>query len=332
MIIRYSLFRLDLELVDGIYLPDYKGSTFRGAFGTQFKRIVCALKKKDCGDCILKDRCVYSYIFETPVPEGCNIFGRVRSAPHPFIIEPPEEGKNRYSKGESLSFNFILIGRAIDYLPYFIYTFDELGSNGIGKGRGGYCLRKIYAISVADGDKLIYSSDSKKIFPSRPDRIDLSDAATAIINNDSPFLDNSHVKKLTLHFRTPARIKYNGRLTIDLEFHILIRQVLRRLFLLNYFHDTDSSSPGVNNPVGYHRQLIKMSEGVRISESSLRWYDWERYSKRQDTRMKLGGFTGRITYGEAPDVFLPFIKAGEILHIGKGTSFGLGRYRILKDI
>jgi CRISPR/Cas system endoribonuclease Cas6 (RAMP superfamily) len=25
---------------------------------------------------------------------------------------------------------------------------------------------------------------------------------------------------------------------------------------------------------------------------------------------------------------MPFIKAGEILHVGKGTTFGLGKYEI----
>ncbi len=65
------------------------------------------------------------------------------SAPHPFIIEPPPEKKRGYTPEDEITFNLTLVGKAVDYLPYFIYTFDELGKMGIGKGRGKYELKKV---------------------------------------------------------------------------------------------------------------------------------------------------------------------------------------------
>jgi len=38
---------------------------------------------------------------------------------------------------------------------------------------------------------------------------------------------------------------------------------------------------------------------------------------------------GEITFEGNIEPFMPLIKAGEVLHIGKGTGFGLGRYRIV---
>ncbi len=73
-----------------------------------------------------------------------------------------------------------------------------------------------------------------------------------------------------------------------------------------------------------------MAKGVAIKESTLKWYDWERYSTRQDTRMKMGGFVGEITFEGNIEPFMPLLKAGEILHVGKGTSFGLGKYEIVE--
>lgn len=46
--------------------------------------------------------------------------------------------------------------------------------------------------------------------------------------------------------------------------------------------------------------------------------------------MLLGGFTGEITFEGCLGPFMPIIRAGEALHVGKGTSFGLGKYEIKK--
>jgi hypothetical protein len=44
--------------------------------------------------------------------------------------------------------------------------------------------------------------------------------------------------------------------------------------------------------------------------------------------MRLGGIVGEITYTGNLEPFIPLLRAGEILHAGKNTSFGLGRYTI----
>ena len=40
-----------------------------------------------------------------------------------------------------------------------------------------------------------------------------------------------------------------------------------------------------------------------------------------------GGFTGDVTYRGDFRPFWPWIAAGEWVHVGKGVTFGLGRYR-----
>jgi len=325
MLIEYNRFRLDLEVIDEIHLPPYKGSTIRGGFGTQFRRIVCALRRESCEDCLLKERCVYAYVFETLAPADRNVLGRVKSAPHPFVIEPPEERKGIYLKDEVLSFNLVLVGRAVEYLPYFIYTFDELGKSGIGRGRGRYRLRSVANIPFAGKEGLVYEHETKTIKSVSPDLIDLSEAVRSVENGPIHAAEDRQTVKLT--FFTPTRIKYNGSLTKDLDFHILMRQLLRRLFLLWHFHCYRNAA-GTRSEDSYHRTLIRLAEGVKVQNSSLRWHDWERYSHRQKGRMKLGGFVGDITYSGTIAPFLPFLEAGSILHVGKGTSFGLGRYGV----
>jgi CRISPR-associated endoribonuclease Cas6 len=127
--------------------------------------------------------------------------------------------------------------------------------------------------------------------------------------------------RLTLRFLTPTRLIYGGSLTDSLDFHILLRVLLRRLSNLAYFHC------GTDLQLDY-RGLIAAAEQIRTVESRLRWYDWERYSSRQDARMKMGGFLGRVTYAGDLQPFLPLLWLGSFVHVGKGTSFGLGKYVI----
>jgi hypothetical protein len=72
---------------------------------------------------------------------------------------------------------------------------------------------------------------------------------------------------------------------------------------------------------------------VEVVRSELRWLDWERYSHRQRTKMRLGGLMGEVEYGFADAMsmaeFLPLLILGELLHIGTSTTFGLGKYEIV---
>lgn len=378
-------FSFHLKVQEPMHLPSYKGSTFRGAFGHAFKRIVCALKKETCEECLLKEKCIYSYVFETPVPADSEKMRKYPQSPHPFIIEPPLEGKRYYSPGETIIFNLIIIGRAIDYLPYFLYTFIELGKRGLKKSEGRYLLEEVkdnnqktiyhYSDSILHdsfarltfediikqhkysleyfkeshdtqiADTIKHNEDSSLLNPhgqvlgkrdiieqhqdspwnaQHPQHGDINKHSitrakegftTANTNSDKK--DQHYQIKIT--FLTPTRIKYNEQFTLELEFHVLIRNLLRRISLLSYFHC------GEELDIDF-RGIIERVKAITTLSTSLRWHDWERYSNRQKTRMKLGGFIGEVTYTGDITPFWPFIKLGEFIHVGKGSTFGLGQY------
>ena len=322
-----SRFSFQLRAIDPLRLPRYKGSTFRGGFGHAFKKVVCAIRGKPCSECSLKMKCVYVYIFETMPPEGSEALRNYKSIPHPFIIEPPEDTRCNYEPGEVLSFNLILIGKAVDYLPYFIYTFEELGRIGIGKGRGKYELKEINC----DGKQIYNSVDRqlKQTPPCSPSILNAPQPPLKLrggaeggeVTSDLLLTRTTGTDTVSLNFLTPARIIVHGDLVVDLEFHQLIRNLLRRISNLSYFHC------GLRLEIDF-KGLIEKAEKVETVHRELGWYDWERYSARQETRMKLGGFIGTIGFKGGLKPFIPFLSLGEIIHIGKGTSFGLGRYRL----
>lgn len=302
-----------IEAEDELYLPYFKGSTFRGAFGNTFRRLVCALKREDCKNCILKQSCIYSYIFETSPAEGQELskIKKYQSIPRPFIIEPPLNNGKIYKNGSQLDFSVIVIGKAIQYVPYFIYTFHQCGDTGIGKGRGKFKL-----VSVFTDGKQIYTRDKSEVKIVPPKIIQIPE--------DVDF-ENSEEEELTLEFLTPARIKHKRDLVVELDFSILIKALLIRLNFLNFYHVEEREAT-----FDYKKYIAKAKEIV-IKENNTYWWDWERYSSRQKGKMKLGGICGKITYKGNIKPFMPYIKAGELLHVGKGTSFGLGKYAILQN-
>jgi len=309
---KLSKYRFTIKPTRELILPPYKGSTFRGGFGHAFRHAVCIEQEKKCPECSVRSKCVYSYVFETSVTheEGKQ---QDKDVPHPFIIEPPIDERRHYGIDDRLDFILILIGRAVDYMPYFIFAFEEVGRVGVGKNNGQYSLEKVIGMNNGE-ETLIY--DGKSHFRDDFHTID----SNAIINVGE--LPDSH--RVKLRFLTPARIKYNGKFIDDANFEVVIRNLLRRLSSLAEIHCGEKWELD-------WKGLIERTKEIKTVHSDLVWKDWERYSQRQDTKLKMGGFLGEITFEGDLDEFMPFLKLGEYLHIGKGTVFGLGKYEIISE-
>lgn len=303
---------------DELVLPHYKGSTLRGGFGSVFRKISCTGRNnQSCHKCILREKCAYSYVFETsPMPDS-PFLKNLEDIPRPFVIEPPLDPKTIIKKGDNLTFNLILIGHAINYLPYFIVAFKELGKIGVGKGRGKFYLREIKAVSILDQKKEIIYDSSNDMIKNVDFRFNWAD----VISTSRNGFEVSKTKIATINFLTPTRIKYRGEYVSLPEFHVLLRSLLRRIANLAFFHCGESLNLDFNN-------LINNAEKVKIEKINVQWVDWERYSFAQNSRMKMGGFTGEVKYRGELESYLPFLLLGEHIHIGKGVTFGMGWYRI----
>ncbi|RJX27676.1 MAG: CRISPR system precrRNA processing endoribonuclease RAMP protein Cas6 [Dethiobacter sp.] len=294
----------------GLSLPPYKGSTFRGGFGQVFRRITCSVRQAECGGCLLKEQCPYAYIFETSPPPDTQALSKYESIPRPFVLEPPLETKTSYASGESLIFHLVLIGRAIQYLPYFIVVFREMGEAGIGRDRRSFILDDITAIGFNEAQS-IYSSRTNTV-----QNLDLAYSASQLMENLP-----ANIKKIRIIFETPVRLKDGGIIVRRPEFHILFRQIMRRLSSLAYFHHGEKL-------LADYAGLSERACAISLLENSTSWHDWERYSQRQQQRMNMGGLVGTVTYEGNLSEFLPWLILGEQVHVGKNTVFGLGKYRI----
>jgi CRISPR-associated endoribonuclease Cas6 len=239
---------------------------------------------------------------------------RYERAPHPFVIDPPLDTITRYEHGSSLSFGLTLIGKAIDYLPYFIYAFERMGKDrGIGKGRsfgnGRFAVERVDWVDRDGTEKPVYDGERKV----------LSNSFRPLTIRHLPHTDNS--KLVTVHYLTPTRITFDHQLHTYPEFHVVIRNLLRRLSNLAYFHCGEELKLDFKG-------IIDSAKQVETKDGQVQWRDWERYSARQDTKMKMGGFVGEVEYSGEISGFVPLLKLGEKVHVGKATGFGLGRYQV----
>jgi len=290
-------------------LPPYKGSTFRGLFGHALRKVVCVLKTGDCSACMLNEKCLYAQVFETPAGRLGEGKQRLAAPPHPYVIEPPPDTQTHYSTGDAFDFTLFLFGRFNESLPYFIFAFEQMGQMGAGKKINGKRPRFVLEKVTSNGME-IYSSAARKI---RSDG-----QMEQLVLAAPPVLP---VNRMEINLLTPLRLKYLNALESALPFHVLIRAALRRVSAL-------FAAYGDGEPDLDYRGLVRRAQEITIEESHLHWFDWRRWSNRQDQEMLMGGLIGTVAYSGDLTEFIPLLHLCETLHLGKQTAFGLGKIKI----
>lgn len=311
----FIIMRINIKAINNIRLPLYTGSALRGFFGYSFKSTVCSDYEKECRKCMLKGNCAYSYIFETPVPPESNVMRKYEYVPKPFVLFPPAPKDGLIPSGSNQFFTLTIIGKAIDYLPYFVYSLIKLGEHGIGYNRAKFIIEDIIHINSIVRNSIIYTHNNDNIKFSR-DNID-----HGFINDHAAKF--SFCKELKLSFITPLRVMYkNTPLKPDLlEFHIIIRTLLRRIFLLSKFH-------GDNTELFNFDEIIESSLSIKTKTRDLYWHKLKRHSSRQKKLIDIGGIMGKAVFSGCFEKYLNYLVLGSYINIGKGTTFGLGKYLI----
>jgi hypothetical protein len=190
-----SWFRFVLEPENRLALhPRNPGNTLRGTFGSTFKRLVCPSPHECRETCRLTAVCPSGQIVEPRPPPGTDRLSLNQDIPRPFVFRPPNGHEATARPGDSLPFDVILIGKALDYFPYFLVTFHELGYQGIGLGRGRYRIARVSLLND-NGNAVVevYSCNDTLVRPC-PLRITYKDcdrlAAERITHHASRFVSS----------------------------------------------------------------------------------------------------------------------------------------------
>jgi hypothetical protein len=309
--IPYLRLRLTLRAEQPAELPPYQGSMLRGAFGHALRRLVCAVgPRQPCESCRLRRGCIYTRLFETFVEGEPPPFLRgLETAPRPYVFEPDvthlHRESPRFTPGDPLGFDLLLFGQATDLAGWALLAVERMAEAGLGARRARFALDRVLALDQKD-DWVVLRDAGRWTGRDVP-------APSVPSRNGLPR------ERMTLRIQTPLRLQKRGGLATGFSVRDLAFPMVRRVLELATFH-----VPGAA-PDWIFRPLLEHAGTVRIAASDLRWFDWQRYSNRQERKINLGGLLGSVELEGDLAPLAALLRTAEVVHVGKGATFGLGK-------
>lgn len=296
-------YHFQFQMLDPLHLPDYPGSALRGVFGRALRHLACLTRQQECSGCPFTTQCAYSLVFDnTPLAHTLQTSNQ---SPRPYIIEPDPETPRQLAAGDTLAFNMVLIGPALGQLSLIIHSWQRALAQGLGRDHARALMKNVYQ-QQGDEWHSIYTPEQPAIQT----------------HEQSIHIQPAAAQQASLHWITPLRLQHNGH---ALNQHTITAPALlmnlcrRSKLMLELFTDQPADIP--------FNQLHKLAATL-TEQRKLHWYDWQRYSSRQQAHMKLGGLMGQWTLTGELEPFIPWLQLGQWLHTGKETTFGLGQYQL----
>jgi hypothetical protein len=302
-----------VRFVERAVVPPYEGSMIRGAFGRAFKESCCPFPHGGNG-CPLGDKCPYGYVFETSPPEDAREFAKNREVPRPYVFEPPDGTKMEYAPGERMRFGFTVVGRAAEYMPYFVYAFSKMGDEGVGRLKARYELERVVAKNPLVGKR-------EEVFDGE---VVKNRRLPTVWKNAESTAGRMGGERVSLEFLTPTFVKFGGKVSPEApSFAALVQALLIRIPMLSAFHCGRVWREDFKG-------LVRRAGGVETVRDETTWVSFRRYSSFRKKSEPLEGVVGRAEYAGPVEEFLPLLGMGQLTHVGKRAVFGLGRYRLLE--
>ena len=286
--ISYCPLRVSLNALERAELPPYLGSTLRGALGQ-------ALLQTD------KEAC--AFLYRNSEKEDMDA-GKVVAKP--YMIIPPEIQRPQtvIEQGEKLNFELLLFGSAEESVSAVVSALEQLYKFGLGARRYRFDLSEII------------NSQTQRIIWRKGKYFKEAVTAAEIQGEE---LQN--VTGMVIKICTPLRIRHGGRLVKKISFQTLIRNITNRIMEL-----TERYGGWIDQEEA--DRLLVLAEKVSTVHEEIKVERMERYSNRTNGKMDFSGLIGTIEYEGDLTPFVPWMYAAQKLHIGRNTTFGMGKIQV----
>ncbi|RJQ63772.1 MAG: CRISPR system precrRNA processing endoribonuclease RAMP protein Cas6 [Desulfobacteraceae bacterium] len=310
-------------------LQEFTGMTFHRMMGWAFSKVAFGIASS-CDTCPCRPQCrhvdLFTYFTRSPADHPfiheslTDIPLKQETYPPPYVLDPPDP--RFYPEGSAITLGITLIGKAISLSPFVFCALKQFRFWRIGNSTD--CM---FLEAVIDGLPQ-NSLPTGKFYDVKTDRPYVIDRAsnynfeTVLSRLETSFFIQEPIEEMVIEFLTPFRYKSENRIGRTLDFPVFIRNILRRLTLLS-----------VHSPPVFtadFRSLVERAKGI-TALPTLEWREFRHISSKEKKVRLFGGYVGEIRFSGDLAAFLSYIKMGEYLHVGKNTSFGFGKYRIIRS-
>jgi hypothetical protein len=326
--LRIGIFRFTIAPVQALEVPAInKGNMLRGGFGHAFRRLCCVPQCKDAKTCPLATSCPYKAVFEPSPPPDADRLSKNQDIPRPFVFRAPLTLQTRFEPGQRFEFGLVLIGHALDFLPYFVLSFRELAADSLGLNRARCSLERVEQVKAFSNGSGLPDCESDVIYTADDQLFRAAEVASADewimgrFHNVSDFERTGASQRLTIRFLTPTFLRADGEVIHRPEFHHVFKRLRDRINALSTFFGDGPLD--VDFP-----ELGRRAETVRTIVCDMKWIERFRTSSKTRQRHELSGFVGEATYEGYLTEFLPWLVLAELVHVGKHTAWGNGRYQL----
>jgi len=233
--------------------------------------------------------------------------------PRPFVFRASRLDGHTAVRGEAFSFDLNLFDMHSPAIAYLVLAFAQLAHEGLGPSRGradllevaqldegGECVARIY-----DGQQFLLSEGRA------PMTLDLAAGAPGA----------ERVERVRVRFVTPTELKSGQQLAEKPEFGVLAGRIRDRLSTLRALY---GEGPLEIDFRGFGERAAR----VKMTRCEIGRVDLARRSSRTGRVHPIGGFVGEAEYEGELGEFVPYLKAGKWVGVGRQTVWGKGEISV----
>ena len=304
--VRFVKLHFTVAFCENSVLPRDKVSAIRGGMGEMLLRMNC-VRDRQCETCDFEKECAVQRILYSQFdrkPDFVTTDGGVG-----YVLEC-ENYQEHFKAGERMDFYLILFGKTIVHFYQIYQAISMLGEQeGLGKFHARYYIieiKNMEGMSVSDGKT-----------------IDMERYVVHMLYDYIMFRNMrcgpvAGKKDALLIFNTPLTLKYQSEFIKEFQMEAILTSIRRRIYILDCFE-------GIENDIFYQTEN---SSVPKILKQEYHQVSVSRYSMRKNKKMILKGIRGTIRLTEITEDVLMLLLIGELIHIGKYTSFGFGRFHL----